>query len=101
MNILLDQTAVDKAICHDLALKYKAMREAKFKFEAIKDRQNKRLFPGCDLDAAYIIRAASQEKSKQKAAICKVLFKTCLWITVINTAGSDMIMKDTKKTEEC
>ena len=48
VNILLDQTTVDKAIFHDLALKYKAMREAKFKFEAIKDRQSKWFFQGHD-----------------------------------------------------
>ena len=50
------------------------------------------------LDAAYIIKATSQEKNKQKVAICKIPFKKIfLWVTVINTAGSDMIMKDTKK----
>lgn len=49
------------------------------------------------LDAAYI-KATSQEKNKQKVVICKILFKKIfLWVTVINTAGSDMIMKDKKK----
>ena len=41
VDILLDETSVNKAIFYDSALKYKAMREAKFKFETIKDRKNK------------------------------------------------------------
>ena len=66
VNVLSDQTAVDKAIFHDLALKYKAVREAKFKSEAIKDRQNKRFFPGRDLRCYLIIQATSQGKINRR-----------------------------------
>ena len=53
-------------------------------------------------DATYIFKATSLEKNKQKVVICKTFFfKKKLWVTVINTAGSDMIMKDFKKSEEC
>ena len=100
VNILLDQTAVDKAICHDLALKYKAMREAKFKFEAIKDKQNKRFFPGCDFRCCLHHQSSLPGEKQTEGSNMQSTLKKFLWITVIDTAESDMIMKDTKKNQK-
>lgn len=55
------------------------------------------------LSVVYIIKTISQEQNKQRIVVCKIFhFVLFLWITVINTAGAGMIIKDTKKkSEEC
>lgn len=60
------------------------------------------------LGVVYLIKTISREQNKQRIIVCKIFhFVLFLWITVINTARTGMIIKDTKKnkkpkkTEEC
>lgn len=50
------------------------------------------------LGVVYIIKTISQGQNNQEVVVCKIFhFVLFLRITVINTAGTGMIIKDTKK----